>query len=217
MSASVADLIIALKGDKHLCCLQDIYGLAAMIWGSDLARSRRALILLVVGVAIFVAYLALFNPFAAFAKTHFDAPTYLLAIAIDYVGLLAFTTSWYTIVALLDIGIGPIEAIKVMFTSMFVGWLAPIPLNTEIVRAYLIRGKRNSNMAKAVASVIVHRAFYNLAFGAIIGFTTFFVDISQPWCYPHPVAGRRLPAYVCSCQRSSLQSSPQPEDPESDL
>jgi len=140
-----------------------------------LVRSRKSLILLLVGVALFVAYLALSNPFAAFAETHFDAPTYLLAIAIDYVGLLAFTASWYTIVALLDVGIGPMEAIQVMFTSMFVGWLAPIPLNTEIVRAYLIRGKKNSNMAKAVASVLVHRAFYNLAFGAIIGFTTFFV------------------------------------------
>jgi uncharacterized protein (TIRG00374 family) len=144
-----------------------------------LARSRRSLILLVIGIALFLVYLALSNPFAAFAESHFDAPTYLLAIVIDYVGLIAFTASWYTIVALLDIGIGPIEAIQVMFTSMFVGWLAPIPLNTEIVRAYLIRGKKNSNMAKAVASVLVHRAFYNLAFGAIIGFTTFLVFLNH--------------------------------------
>jgi len=140
-----------------------------------LTGRRRNLTLITIGVALFLIYLVLTNPFSAFSMVRFDPVLYTLAVAVDYFGLFLFVASWYIILRILGVEIGLIEATQVTFTSIFVGWIVPIPLNTEIARAYLIRGKRNSNMAKAVASVLVHRAYYNIAFGVIIASTALYI------------------------------------------
>ena len=140
-----------------------------------MATKRRNLTLLTIGFALFLLYLILTNPFTAFSTARFDPILFTLAIAVDYFGLFLFVASWYTIIRILGVEIGLIEATQITFTNLFVGWIFPIPLNTEIVRANLIKDKKNSNTAKAVTSVIVHRAYYNIAFGVIIASTAVYV------------------------------------------
>lgn len=103
----------------------------------------------------------------------FDIALYAVAIAIDYLGLLLFVASWYLIVRVLGIQLSFWESIQMTFTSLFVGWIAPIPMNTEIVRAYIVKDKTGSNMGKAISSVLVHRAYYNIAFGLIVAVSAF--------------------------------------------
>jgi uncharacterized protein (TIRG00374 family) len=69
------------------------------------------------------------------------------------------------------------ESIQTMFISLFVVWLIPIPVGTEIIRAFLIRDKKNSGLGKAIASVVVHKAYYNIAFGVLLIIAVFMVSV----------------------------------------
>lgn len=136
--------------------------------------NKRALAFTIVGVVFFAAYLVWSNPLAAFAEVGaFNVPIYLAAVAIDFLGLLFWSTSWYLILRAMRVDIGLLTTTQLSFTSLFIGWLAPLPLMTEIVRAYLIKDRSTSNLGKGLSSVLVHRAYYNIAFGVIIGGTTF--------------------------------------------
>jgi uncharacterized protein (TIRG00374 family) len=134
---------------------------------------KRALAFTVIGVVFFVAYLAWANPFAAFAEVGaFNVGVYALAIIIDQISLLFFAASWYLILRAMKVNLNLRGAIQLSFTSLFIGWLAPLPLMTEMVRAYLVKDRSGSNLGKALSSVLVHRSYYNIAFGLIIGGTT---------------------------------------------
>jgi len=136
--------------------------------------NRKALLLTLFGVALFVAYVAWANPFAAFAEVGaFDYTYYTIAILVDQLGLFFFAASWYLILKAMRVKIDLRHAVQLTYTSLFINWLAPLPLMTEMVRAYLIKDKSDSNLGKGLSSVLVHHAYYNIAFGLIIGVTVF--------------------------------------------
>ena len=140
---------------------------------------KRALVFTLIGVAFFLVYLAWANPFAAFAEVgRFNVGVYALAVLIDQIGLLFFAASWYLILRAMRVNISLWGAIQLSFISLFIGWLAPLPLMTEMVRAYLVKDRSGSNLGKALSSVLVHRSYYNIAFGLIIGGTAFFTIAS---------------------------------------
>jgi uncharacterized protein (TIRG00374 family) len=135
---------------------------------------RRALAFTLLGVAIFVAYLAYANPFTALAEVgRFNLGIYVVAILIDQLGLILWAASWYLILRAMKVRISFWGTTQLSFTSLFIAWLAPLPLMTEMVRAYLVKDKSGSNMGKGLSSVLVHRSYYNIAFGLIIGVTAF--------------------------------------------
>jgi len=133
---------------------------------------KKALTFTFIGVVFFVAYLAWANPFTVFAKVGvFNFGIYAIAIVIDLIGLLLWSTSWYLILRAMKVKISFWETTQFSFTSLFIGWLTPLPLMTEMVRAYLIKDRSTSNLAKGLSSVLVHRSYYNIAFGVVIGGT----------------------------------------------
>jgi uncharacterized protein (TIRG00374 family) len=141
-----------------------------MLKGSRL--DKKALAFTVVGFVFFAAYLAWANPFAVFAQVGtFNAGIYAVAIMIDLLGLLLWSTSWYLILRAMKVKISLWRTAQLSFTSLFIGWLAPLPLMTEMVRAYLIKDRSTSNLGKGLSSVLVHRSYYNIAFGVVIGGT----------------------------------------------
>ena len=135
---------------------------------------KRALAFTLIGVVFFVAYLAWANPFAAFAQVGaFNVGVYALAVLVDQIGLLFFAFSWYLILRAMRVKVSLWGATQLTFTSLFIGWIAPLPLITEMVRAYLVKDSSGSNLGKGLSSVLVHRSYYNIAFGLIIGGTAF--------------------------------------------
>lgn len=133
---------------------------------------KRSLAFTLIGVVFFLVYLAWANPFAAFAEVgRFNIGVYALAVLIDQIGLLFFAASWYLILRAMRVNLTFWGATQLSFTSLFIGWLVPLPLMTEMVRAYLVKDRSGSNLGKALSSVLVHRSYYNIAFGMIIGGT----------------------------------------------
>jgi len=133
---------------------------------------KRALAFTLIGIAAFLVYLAWANPFAAFAEVgRFNVGVYALAVLIDQVGLLFFAASWYLILRAMRVNLTLWGAMQLSFTSLFINWLVPLPLMTEMVRAYLVKDRSGSNLGKGLSSVLVHRSYYNIAFGLIIGGT----------------------------------------------
>jgi len=128
------------------------------------------------GLILFVAYLAYTKPFRVlFEVGRFDPWVFAVAVLINYAGLFFFSASWHVLLRVLGVGIGIWESVRAMFVSLFVVWLVPIPVGTEIIRAYLVRDEENSGMGKAIASVVVHKAYYNISFGFLIGIAAFMV------------------------------------------
>ncbi|MBL7080251.1 flippase-like domain-containing protein [Candidatus Bathyarchaeota archaeon] len=150
-------------------------------------RSRRWLILTSIGLVLFVVYLAYTNPFRVLMEVgRFDPWAFALALAINYAGMFFFAASWYVLLRVLGVGVGLWEAVRAMFVSLFVVWLIPIPVGTEIIRAYLVRDEENSGMGKAIASVVVHKAYYNISFGLLIALASLMVTVF--WKGPMPVS-----------------------------
>ncbi len=135
---------------------------------------NRAGAITLIAAAAFVAYLVWANPFAAFYQVDgFNLLVYAYAVLVDQFGLLLFAASWYLILRAMKVDLSLDGAVQLTFTSLFIGWLAPLPLITEMVRAYLVKDRSGSNLGKALSSVLVHRSYYNIAFGVIIGGTVF--------------------------------------------
>jgi len=139
-------------------------------------RRWRWLMLTSLGLVIFIAYLTYTKPFRVlFEVGRFDPWVFAVAVLINYAGLFFFSASWHVLLRVLGVGIGLWESVRAMFVSLFVVWLVPIPVGTEIIRAYLVRDKENSGMGKAIASVVVHKAYYNISFGFLIGIAALMV------------------------------------------
>jgi uncharacterized protein (TIRG00374 family) len=148
---------------------------------------RRGMLVTILAMGFFVIYLWWSNPFQSLVEVgRFDITLYAVAIALDYLGLLLFVASWYLIIRVLGIQLSFWESIQITFTSLFIGWIAPIPMNTEIVRAYIVKDKTGSNMGKAISSVLVHRAYYNIAFSLIVAITAFTLVLT----------GRQIPIQI---------------------
>lgn len=132
-------------------------------------KKRRSLLLTSLGVVIFAVYLAYSNPFKVILEVgRLDAGVFVLAVAINYLGLFFFAYSWYLLLKVLGVEISLREGMRAMFISLFIVWMIPIPVGTEVIRAYMVRDKENSDMGKAIASVVFHKAYYNIAFGFLI-------------------------------------------------
>jgi uncharacterized protein (TIRG00374 family) len=165
-------------------------------------KSRRWLILTSIGLVLFVVYLVYTNPFQVLMEVgRFDPWTFALALAINYTGMFFFAASWYVLLRVLGVGVGFWEAVRAMFVSLFVVWLIPIPVGTEIIRAYLVRDEENSGMGKAIASVVVHKAYYNISFGLLIALASLMVTVF--WRGPIPVS----PGFVALVILFALGSS----------
>jgi len=165
-------------------------------------KSRRWLVLTSIGLVLFVIYLAYTNPFRVLLEVgRFDPWAFALALAINYAGMFFFAASWYVLLRVLGVGVGLWEAVRAMFASLLVVWLIPIPVGTEIIRAYLVRGEENSGMGKAIASVVVHKAYYNISFGLLIALASLMVSVF--WRGPMPVS----PGFVALVILFALGSS----------
>jgi len=150
-----------------------------------LLRKRRGLLLTSIGVVIFAAYLAWSNPFKVLLEVgRFDLIAFTLAVLVNYVGLLCFASSWFLLLRVLGIDIGFWRAVQAMFISLFVVWMIPIPVGTEIIRAYLVKDEKGADMGKAISSVVVHKAYYNIAFGVLIGAAVIMVTVFRGGAIP---------------------------------
>ena len=148
-------------------------------------KGKRGLLLTSLGLVIFVAYLAYSNPFSVLMELgRFDPWVFALAVLVNYVGLFFFSASWYLLLRALNVGVSIWESVQAMFVSLFVVWLVPIPVGTEIIRAYLVKDEENSDMGKAIASVVVHKAYYNIAFGALIAIAALMVTVFRGEAIP---------------------------------
>ena len=148
-------------------------------------RGKRGLLLTSLGLGIFIVYLAYSNPFPVLLEVgRFDPIIFALAVVINWVGLFFFAASWYVLLNALGVGVSVWEAVKAMFVSLFVVWMVPIPVGTEIIRAYMVKDEEGSDLGKAVSSVVVHKAYYNIAFGFLIAMgvvmVRFFHEVSIP-------------------------------------
>ena len=166
-------------------------------------KSRRWLVLTSIGIVLFAAYLAYTNPFQVLMEVgRFDPWAFALALAINYAGMFFFAASWYVLLRVLGVGVGLWEAVRAMFVSLFVVWLIPIPVGTEIIRAYLVRDEENSGMGKAITSVVVHKAYYNISFGLLIAFASLMVTVF--WKGPMPVSPEFVALVILFALGSSI-------------
>lgn len=148
-------------------------------------RKKRGLLMTSLGFVIFIAYLAYSNPFKILMEVgRFNVIVFSLAVMINYLGLFFFAWSWYLLLRTLDIRISVRKAVQSMFVSLFVVWLIPIPVGTEIIRAYLVKDEENSDMGKAIASVVFHKAYYNIAFGFLIAIAAMMVMVVRGGSIP---------------------------------
>lgn len=130
---------------------------------------RPRLIFISVGLILFVLYLALSNPFSILLEVgRFRPEPFILAVAVNNLGLLLFAISWYIILRSMGADLDLWEAIRATFVSFFVIWLIPIPVGSEIIRAHLISKDGNPRLGRAVASLAVHKSMYNVSFGVLI-------------------------------------------------
>jgi uncharacterized protein (TIRG00374 family) len=148
-------------------------------------RNKRGLLLTSLGLVIFVAYLAYSNPFSVLMEVgRFDLGTFALAVLVNYAGLFFFSASWHLLLRVLGVGVGIWDSVQAMFVSLFVVWLVPIPVGTEIIRAYIVKDEENSDLGKAIASVVVHKAYYNIAFGFLIALAALMVTVFGGGSFP---------------------------------
>ncbi len=139
---------------------------------------KRGLLVTILGVAIFMAYLAYSNPFSVlFEVGRFNPVYYLLAIMVDYLGLFLYAASWYVLLRALGVKVSVWEATQVTYASLFITWLLPLPMITDVLKAQLIRDRENSSIGKAISSSFIHKAYYNVAFGMIIGLSAVMVTV----------------------------------------
>ena len=110
-------------------------------------EKRRSFLLTSLGVVIFAVYLAYSNPFRVILEVgRLDVIVFILAVAINYLGLFFFAYSWYLLLKVLKVRISLWDGVRAMFVSLFIVWMIPIPVGTEIIRAYMVRDKENSDM-----------------------------------------------------------------------
>jgi len=132
-------------------------------------KGRLGILLLLLGLLLFALYLLWTNPFSILLEAgRLNLPLFLLSIAINDLGLLLFALSWHLLLWGMGVRLSLLDSISATFISLFVVWLMPIPIGSELIRAYLVRNKEGSDLGKAAASVIIHKSMYNLSFGLLI-------------------------------------------------
>lgn len=166
-------------------------------------RKRHGVLLTSLGLILFVAYLVASNPFKALLEVgRFDIGLFLLAILLNDAGLVLFAVSWWLLLRGMDVRVRLSEAIQATFISLFVVWMIPIPVGSEIIRAYLVRDKENSDIGKAVASVVIHKSMYNISFGVLIALAA--VLVTAVYGVGIPLKGELLWFVILFAAGSSL-------------
>ena len=132
-------------------------------------RGRLGSLFLLLGICLFALYLLWTNPFRVLLEAgRLNIPLFLLSILINDMGLLLFALSWHLLLRGMGVRLSTFKSISATFISLFVVWLMPIPIGSELIRAYLVRNEEGSDLGKAAASVMIHKAMYNLSFGLLI-------------------------------------------------
>ncbi len=130
----------------------------------------------VIGLMLFVAYLAYTNPFKVLTEVgRFNPTMFLAAVGVNYLGLFLLAISWHVLLRILGVQIKLWRSIQITFVSMFVVWMFPFPSAVEIIRGYLVKDQVGSNPGKAVSSVVVSKVYYYISFGLIISLAAFIV------------------------------------------
>lgn len=97
-----------------------------------------------------------------------DFPLFLLSVFVNNLGLLLFALSRHLLLRAIGVRFSPLDSISTTFISLFVVWLIPILIGSELIRVYLVRNKEGSDLGKAIASVMIHKVMYKLSFGLLI-------------------------------------------------
>lgn len=143
-------------------------------------RSKWSIIFTLIGAIFFFIYLIWADPFEIlFEAGRFNLYVFLIAVLLNYIGLFFLALSWHIILKILGVGINVWRSLQITFVSMFVVWLFPVPSGVEIIRAYLVKDEANSNLGKAVSSVIVNKVYYFIAFCVLIVSGAFMVTFVQ--------------------------------------
>ena len=146
---------------------------------------KRKIFVLTLGLAIFILYLSLSNPFKGISEAgRFNPFLFFLAFTVDFIGIILFAISWHILVIGAGMRVRVVESLRATLISFFIIWLIPIPIGLEIIRAYLIKGDGKSNAGKAVSSVLVHKSLYNLSFGIIIAIASGVIMFSPGRVFP---------------------------------
>ncbi len=128
----------------------------------------------VLGLLIFVAYLIYTKPFKVLTEVgRFDLSVFLIAVGVNYLGLVLLAASWHILLIVLGISVPLFRSVQITFVSMFAVWMFPFPSGVEIIRAYLIKDEPGSNHGKAISSSIVSKVYYFISFGAMISLAAF--------------------------------------------
>jgi uncharacterized protein (TIRG00374 family) len=132
-------------------------------------RNTWQLFFWIVGLILFIAYLLYSNPFKVLTEVgRFDPWIFVVAIGINYLGLVFLSASWHILLKSLGFENSIWDSIQITFVGLFMVWILPFPSGFEIVRAYLIRDKEGGNLGKAISSVIISKVYYFISFGLMI-------------------------------------------------
>lgn len=126
----------------------------------------RFLLLLIVGIGIFIAYLLVMNPETITAEI-LKANIWLLLLAfpLDVAFMLLFGIGWYVLLKSIEKNVPLKGCIAVAMISLFGDVMIPTGTVTgEAIRLALAKKKLNVGFNKALASIIVHRIVNLMAF-----------------------------------------------------
>jgi uncharacterized protein (TIRG00374 family) len=152
---------------------------------ADMKRGKIGAFFTVLGLVLFIAYLVYTNPFKVLTEVgRFDLTTFLVAVGVNYVGLVLLAASWHILLIILGISIPLYRSVQITFVSMFAVWVFPFPSGVEIIRAYLVRNEIGSNHGKAVSSSIVCKVYYFISFGFLISIAAFKVLVMDGGALP---------------------------------
>ena len=130
------------------------------------------------GVVLFIVYLAYTNPFIVlFEVGRFNPWLYILAVAVDWVGLLFLAESWHMLLRAMDVRVSLWKSIQLTFVSLFAVFIFPVPSGFEIIRAYLVKDEEGGNAGKAASSVMLNKVYYFVGFSALLLASTFIVVV----------------------------------------
>ena len=148
-------------------------------------RRRWNTVFTLLGATVFAAYLVYTNPFKVLVELNgFNLRVFVAAVLVNYVGLFFLAASWHVILGVLGVRLSVWRSIQMTFVSLFAVWVLPIPSGVEIVRAYLVKDEEGSSIGKAVSSVVISKAYYFTAFGALITLAAVMVTMVQGSAIP---------------------------------
>ena len=133
-------------------------------------RVPKTLLLLVIGIVIFLAYLYL-SDFTTVVKTIASAQMPLIALAagIDVVCIGLFALAWHLILKDSGSGISYTKSFSILLASIFGDLMIPTAsISGELLRIGLTNKKGGVPLTKASASVLLHRLLHGLSFGIVI-------------------------------------------------